>query len=539
MVGSIGISIDLSLKGSGAGNAQPDNLPSSAMYWYSAVRSNSYPGTGDVIASLITSPADGKGSQWQGNLGGSSGSSTTDVTFNGTAGSPAAYFSTSQVDGSYDRISILNIGRSIQRWSSDQPFTVVGTIRTPPSSMNYSANGSAIMQTGANTASVAGVTIRFTAANKISVLIGDGVARNQTDFTFPTPIALDTDYFYAATLDPNTGAFKFYLNSVTPVVTGTVNIANKAEATSVTALALFRDWIDDTRFYQFQGFNAVLTDAEVRASFMSLMRYEWRNFGISLQTLWPSAVMDDDVTQLASSDGISTTISNLVAAPNDGSASASTAYDFSNLTGLVFVGSAGSAAAYLEKQTTGYLRIKNGNTAILNRLHQVASGKRVQPCTMFMSMNTADVVSTCRTYATQGGGSTGRGVHISVATSTEAIGFTSGDGTTAYASGSSVLTQMTIGTWTFIIVSVDEGGLVRIWVNNRNDPYAAIVSPPDNGSSADANLTIGATGNASQAAPVGTKWKSWGLLSEALTNKAEAGYLADYFRARHQEAYAG
>jgi len=94
----------------------------------------SYDGTGQLWKNLVPAPADGElQTAYDFLLGTSSSPSTDDPTFNGTAGSPAAYFSLD--GGDFFQIAGGNTAflNKIHRTTDGTPLTVIAAVKTPTS----------------------------------------------------------------------------------------------------------------------------------------------------------------------------------------------------------------------------------------------------------------------------------------------------------------------------------------------------------------------------------------------------------------------
>lgn len=205
----------------------------SAILQLDATVAASYNGTAQTWDNLIPSPADGSTRGTYDFYRGTSGSaSTDDATFNGSAGSAAAYWS---VDGGdyFDGISsdTSSYLRNMHRTDASRPTTIgilfraAGTIAqaTLLSTVNTSANH--------------GLQIQIASASgglRLGHFNGSGSA-NQHNFTATGKISANTDYLLMISFNSGSpGSEKYWLNSAT----GTNWSVSYAPSSSSTATAV-------------------------------------------------------------------------------------------------------------------------------------------------------------------------------------------------------------------------------------------------------------------------------------------------------------
>lgn len=192
-----------------------------------------YGGTGQTIRNLCQVPADGSArSAYDLVLGATSGSSTDDPTFNGTAGLPGCYFN-------YDGGDVITLAgamtsflNNLHKTTGGQAFTVVALFRAVDS-----ANGYPIWAT--NSAS-SGIGFNVLPASNENVTINQRGDASQAQVVTGTILTAGTDYVVAVAYNAGGGAgSRRWINNRTATsFTHTFN-ATSANASGVLAIGRF------------------------------------------------------------------------------------------------------------------------------------------------------------------------------------------------------------------------------------------------------------------------------------------------------------
>jgi len=243
---------------SGSGAApDPRLLPLSAIvsgcvFDLDATLAASYDGTSQLWKNLVPAPADGAAqAAYDFTLGATASASTDDPTFNGTAGSPAAYFSTDGGD-IFQLPANTQFMKDLHKTTGGTNWTVVSTNRTP---------ASGIVAVLGNLASARFVNVQWTSsATRMQVAInGDSLGSNVNHTACP----VSTDCFMAAswngthiTVWGNTATGTAYAYTVPASSTdaSTLYIALRNNAAFTPA---------GTRLYSLAMFNKALSNAEM------------------------------------------------------------------------------------------------------------------------------------------------------------------------------------------------------------------------------------------------------------------------------------
>jgi hypothetical protein len=227
---------------------------SSLVFQHSAFDGESYSGSGQLWYNICQVPADGetKG-KYQTFLGTTSGSETTDPTWNASP----PYFSSNgddQITGSVSPATTflknLNNGQS---WTyfffGETPATWSGT--------------PVFAQCGGNAVGIAGFSLRYIAAtNRVRLGTSNGIVAANLDVV-GSALPTSSNLAFAVTYNASTGAYKIYINSATPSLTGTHTAAALAQTTSTTNTNLFfTNFPSGSKIRESGMMNSIMTDGE-------------------------------------------------------------------------------------------------------------------------------------------------------------------------------------------------------------------------------------------------------------------------------------
>lgn len=240
-----------------------------------ATISQSYGGSGLTWANLIQNPADGltRGS-YDFHLGEGETASTF-PTFNGTAGSMAAYWTT---DGA-DYFRMKNITDTIptkwHRTSGGTPFWVAVAFRSPPGIYTgtrcFWGNAGSVSNRGVSTFAVAGDTLSLVSANGSTSTITSNMS---------SALSGSTDYLYLVSVDPSqtSNNIRVWLNATTYAAFSMVFGASSTPSTDNFFIMATRSSTTNgsspmetgTLFYSFAMGNQFLNDTHAAALFTHL-----------------------------------------------------------------------------------------------------------------------------------------------------------------------------------------------------------------------------------------------------------------------------
>lgn len=235
----------------------------------------SYAGSGTTWANLVAQPADGLSrTQYDFHLGDGS-SSTYFPTFNGTAGSAAAYWTTD--GGDYFRLKSLTdtLPSKWHRTSGGTPFWVAVAFRTPPglftATRTFWGNAGSAVNRGVASFVVSADTLSLVSANGAATAL----LSNMT-----SALSASTDYLYLLSVDPQqtSNNVRLWLNATTAVTysmifgesstNSTDNFFVMANRVSTTNGATAME--NGTLYYSFAMGNEFLNDTKAAALFAHL-----------------------------------------------------------------------------------------------------------------------------------------------------------------------------------------------------------------------------------------------------------------------------
>jgi hypothetical protein len=235
-----------------------------------ATLSASYSGSGQTWANYCPTPADGSAKAlYDFYLGDTSGATTADPTFTGTAGNPAAYFALD--GGDYFTLKSGTGGpdflTKLHREDVTQPVTIVMAMR-------YADNGAVQNVCGNNSSSStahAGHRLRVTTSDflELNRNTGDASSTNNS-FTSTAALVNSADTLVAFTLQSNTRAWKASKNgtSFTSSGTGTTLTNNNVTAVDTFSIGAANKAVplaSGSRISAFSMFNSILSDADLVA----------------------------------------------------------------------------------------------------------------------------------------------------------------------------------------------------------------------------------------------------------------------------------
>lgn len=271
-VADMGYAIDCMVTGTNtAGNASQDSndiaigttmasILTSAIFDLDATILASFDGTSQTWANLIGAPADGAAqTDYDFYRGADVTATTDDPAFNGSAGSPSAYFS---FDGG-DRFSIksgsnTSFLNNLHKTTGGSDWTCVAAVYTP----GISGNG--IVNTQSATGDV-GLRAFVTSAELLQVT-QRGDTANATANSSPTAISVTTPVIVGFGHSHSTNKTKFWVNSGTGIEVSHTYNATTASAVQPATIG----WIPNAipaengfRLYAISMFNAYLSDGNM------------------------------------------------------------------------------------------------------------------------------------------------------------------------------------------------------------------------------------------------------------------------------------
>lgn len=254
----------LLMAAAGANRIQPlGNVVPSCVFDLDATIADSYT-SGQVWANWEPTPADGSAqSAYDFNRGAGSGSESSDPTFNGTVGSPSAYWSFDGLDFFTKAGTNTEILNNMFKQSSSHNIGWCAAIR-------LSTVGSTSSMIFSNQSSGRGGTFgKYSTSNDhLGILqVGSGSAVADTN---PATLFAGIDYFLAGTWDRATNRATLWINDVVfpdiafTFVSGTTNagtsrIGIRGDGADATAFP------SGTRLYAVSMFNETLDSAKVAA----------------------------------------------------------------------------------------------------------------------------------------------------------------------------------------------------------------------------------------------------------------------------------
>lgn len=229
---------------------------SSCVFDLDATIAESYPGTGQVWANYELTPADGSAqTAYDMNLGSSSSPGTNDPTFNGSAGSSAAYWSVDDgdlFDLAGSNTTFLN---SLHKTTGGASWTFAVACQTVDVSGTFR-----MLRTQSTTVSN-GITLQCTASEQLQLIQSDGSTSSFTSVTTPTSTALGIgDVIWILSYDQSDGTVRIWINGVR-AGDRTINFVTTTTDAAL-AMRLFASATDGIRLYAASGFNDVFSDTE-------------------------------------------------------------------------------------------------------------------------------------------------------------------------------------------------------------------------------------------------------------------------------------
>lgn len=273
----MGILLPMLATRSGAAYAPPASILetiASNVIDIDATLTASYAGTGQIWSNYCPTPADGSAkSAFDMYLGDSSSSNATDPTFNGSAGSPSAYFSLD--GGDYFSLASGVGGPNFIKQLHQEGAAINGV--TLAMAFRYVDSGSAQNLAGNNSSSStgnAGFRWGISSSDAENFLRNTGAASNSNNtVTSALTLVNNTDYLIALTYDrlSATRAVKMSINGATftaqtapAALTGNTVDSDKL-FTIGSSRGASGTMANGTRIYAFSAFNAVLSDSELAA----------------------------------------------------------------------------------------------------------------------------------------------------------------------------------------------------------------------------------------------------------------------------------
>lgn len=227
-----------------------DDIVAGAVFQHD-VRLKGYNGE-QAISNLISFPNDGQAqSAYNGSLGTTTSVSTDDPGF---SVSPKFW---SFDGGDYTRVGGASPTAFQAGLSTNKNFTFLCHFKTP-SSLSGQPN---IFSCGGTGATVAGIVLRYIAAsNFMRLATSNGTTATTYSMSTATQLTASTVYKMAISLNPSTRAFNVWLNSSTPVLSGTATLGG---ATSTSAFSVFNQFTTGTELYGYGMYDSVLSNTQV------------------------------------------------------------------------------------------------------------------------------------------------------------------------------------------------------------------------------------------------------------------------------------
>lgn len=248
----------------GEGDTSIQSIIPSAIYDVDATQLASYNGTDTHWRNLVPTPADGAAkADYDFMLGTTSGADTDDPTFNGTAGSQAAYWTFSDTADCFQLPANTTLTANLHQAASTQDWSLAFFYKTGVADLSQ-------LELAATRISSAGIRLRqdaFSSSPEINFFQQNsgGTASGNSGTTYVT---LSSETFVVITFDASTGEMKFYVDGAA-VVTTTVTYAAGTTAAN-QALKLFNLMPSDYRVYAASAYNTVISASDVTSlkSFM-------------------------------------------------------------------------------------------------------------------------------------------------------------------------------------------------------------------------------------------------------------------------------
>lgn len=235
------------------------SLVASCVFDLDATVAASYSGSGANIANLEATPADGSAQSVY-------DATVTGAAFNGSAGSPSAYFS---LDGTGDYFTLntnTTFTKNFHKSTGGQAHTLILLGSIP--STGVASYSQALFGTCSNSGVNHGVAYYsgLWFGNRDKFAISQQTGSVNTSFTTANT-ADGTNKLIAITFDPSTRGYKLYVNSTTPntgtggAYTGTTDPTFPLQIMAAGNGAA--PVVSGSRFYAAAGFNAILSDADI------------------------------------------------------------------------------------------------------------------------------------------------------------------------------------------------------------------------------------------------------------------------------------
>ena len=226
--------------------------------WQHDTRLKGYAGE-QAIANLISFPHDGQSkTAYDGSLGTTTSVSTDDPGF---SSSPKCW---TFDGGDYTRVGGASPTAFQAGLSTNKSFTLLCHFKTP-STLSGQPN---FFSCGGTGATVPGIVLRYIAAsNFMRIATANGTTATSYSMTTATQLNASTVYKMAFSLNPSTGAFSVWLNSSTPVLSGTATLGG---GTSTSAFSVFNQFTAGTELYGYGMYDSVLTNTQVGSLFTYL-----------------------------------------------------------------------------------------------------------------------------------------------------------------------------------------------------------------------------------------------------------------------------
>jgi hypothetical protein len=260
------------------GDGSLKDVVASTVFDLDATIAASYPGSGQIWANLVTAPADGAAQTaydfW---LGSTSGAAANDPTFNGTAGSAAAYWSFDGAD--FFRLAGGNTGfiNSLHKTTGGVDWWAALTIQIPSlganSPMIFSTRGTASSSTNgyAYLSTTSGLRLRIGQRGATGLTMSD----SSGTFTTDTPIIL------LASHSLSNNQSRYWISSTTSSEadhTFNASVANAASVLDVGARNGTDPFLATTRLYSLAMGNEYLDNTKAAAIIAALEARHARDY---------------------------------------------------------------------------------------------------------------------------------------------------------------------------------------------------------------------------------------------------------------------
>lgn len=265
---SINGSINKSVNGASGGSSVPNmqNIIPSANFDADATVAESFT-SGQTWANLVASPFDSEAqTAYDLQLGATSGSSTDDPTFTGSAGDSAAYFA---CDGG-DLVTLVNTNANapffnkLHMGATGQKWWYAWVFKS-----STSAASQYILNAADGSSGNHGMSILLTSGGALTAFQSNGSA-NVSMSGANGNLSFNTDNLVIATYDRDAGLWKIYVNGT--LVVDLSSITFNADATDATYAYRLGGlsggaikWGAGTRLYAFSGGDSFLSQTDVNA----------------------------------------------------------------------------------------------------------------------------------------------------------------------------------------------------------------------------------------------------------------------------------